>query len=101
MTTNSESNSKTVQAWNGRVGPAILCPFRFLFAVYQAVSSSQGGGGVAALITQRLKKQFIGDRFARLGQNGMGRQFETGRTERMGPEVFSCWAGFPEAGSPA
>ena len=56
--------------------------------MYQTVSSSQGDGRVAALITKRLKKQFIREQFAGLGQNGMGRQFETGRAGRTGPGFF-------------
>jgi len=53
---------------------------------------------LAALITQRLQKQFIGEWIVGLGQNGIGRQIETARAERTGPEVFSCWVDFPEAG---
>ena len=37
---------------------------------------------------KETKKQFIRDRIVRLGQNGMGRQFETGRAERTGPGFF-------------
>ena len=57
-----------------------------------------GGGVRGGVDNKETKKQFIRDRYVRMGQNGMGRQFETGRAERMGPEVFSCWVDFSEAG---
>ena len=39
-----------------------LCPFRFLFAVYQAVSRAQRGSVCAGVDNKETKKQFIRDR---------------------------------------
>ena len=55
MTTNFGEQLETVQAWKRSCWSGDLCPFRFLFAVYQGVSSVSREAGMAVLIIQGIK----------------------------------------------
>ena len=75
----SESNSKTVQAWNGRVDPAIDVLSGFYLQCTRRCQGLRGVGYLTALITKRIKKSFIRERigrileFGNLGSEGPGR----------------------------